>query len=113
MRASGAAPTRRAGGLALAAVLALTVGVASAGSSHVNATNFSFKPGKITIHKGQTVTWRRIEGRHTVTLKDGSYDKLLSRRHPRRSLTFHRRGTFRYYCRFHRSLGMKGRVIVR
>jgi plastocyanin len=62
----------------------------------------------ITIQKGQKVTWKRVKGRHTVTLKNGSFDKVLSRGHPSRALRFTKRGTFRYYCRFHRSLGMKG-----
>jgi plastocyanin len=93
--------------------LALAVSVASAGGSRVRASDFKFKPGTITIQKGQTVSWKRIQGRHTVTLKDGSFNKVLSSSHPIRSLTFNKRGTFRYYCRFHRSLGMKGKVVVK
>ena len=113
MGADPAARRRRVAAAALATTLALIVGVASAGGASVRAVNFSFKPAKITIQKGQKVTWKRIEGRHTVTLKNGSFDKVLSRAHPRASLKFNRRGTFRYFCRFHRSLGMKGKVIVR
>jgi plastocyanin len=104
--------TRRIGAITLVATLALAVGAASAGGERVRASNFNFKPGKITIQKGQKVTWKRIEGRHTVTLKNGSFDKVLSKSHPRRSLRFTKRGTFRYYCRPHRSLGMKGKVVV-
>ena len=96
----------------LVAAVALT-GVASAGGGNgVRAVNFAFKPHTITIHKGQKVTWRRAAGRHTVTFKKGSFDKVLSRHHRRVSRTFHHRGTFRYFCRFHRSLGMKGKVVV-
>jgi plastocyanin len=98
----------------MATILALTVGVASAGGgNHVKAVNFSFKPGKIVIHKGQKVTWKRIEGRHTVTFKHSSIDKVLSRRNPRVTLKFKHRGTFRYFCRFHATLGMNGKVVVR
>ena len=106
---------RRVWGIVLAATLVavLTVGVASAGGNRVRASNFSFKPAKIVIQKGQRVTWKRVEGKHTVTFKGSSFDKVLSRSHPRVSKRFHRRGTFRYYCRFHRALGMKGRVVVR
>jgi plastocyanin len=93
--------------------LALAVSVASAGGSRVRASDFHFKPGTITIQKGQKVTWKWIQGRHTVTLKGGSFNKVLSSSHPKRSLTFKKRGTFRYYCRFHRSLGMKGKVVVK
>ncbi len=111
MGAQGAR-TRKIGAITLVATLALAVGVASAGGNRVSASNYSFKPRTITIQKGDQVTWRRVEGRHTVTLKDGSFDKVLSKSHPRRSLRFGERGTFRYYCRFHRTLGMKGKVVV-
>ena len=105
---------RRVGAVALAVTLlvVLTVGVASAGGNRVRATNFNFKPRTITIQKGERVTWKRIEGKHTVTLKNGSFDKVISRAHPRARKRFRHRGTFRYFCRFHRSLGMKGKVVV-
>jgi plastocyanin len=103
---------RRVGGVTLAATLVLGVGVAQAGGGTVNASNYSFKPKTITIHKGQTVTWKRVNGRHTVTFVKGSYDKTLNKSHPKRTRTFRRVGTFRYYCRFHRALGMRGKVVV-
>jgi plastocyanin len=102
----------RIGAVLLIVSLAVATSVASAGGSRVKASNFSFKPGTITIQKGQKVTWKRVNGHHTVTLKNGSFDKVLSKSHPSRSLRFRKRGTFRYYCRFHRSLGMKGKVVV-
>jgi plastocyanin len=111
MRARSA-QTRRIGVIALVATLALVVGAATAAGDRVRASNYSFKPRTVTIQKGQSVTWKRVEGRHTVTLRDGSFDKVLSKSHPRRSLSFDQPGTFRYYCRFHRSLGMKGKVVV-
>jgi len=92
--------------------LALVVGVASAGGDRVRANNFNFKPRTVTIQKGQRVVWKRAEGRHTVTFRNGSYDKSLNRAHPRRARRFRKRGTFRYYCRFHLSQGMKGKVVV-
>jgi plastocyanin len=103
---------RRVGVITLTATLALGVGVAQAGGGTVNASNFSFKPKTITIQKGQKVTWKRVNGRHTVTFVKGSYDKTLSRANPTRSRTFKNAGTFKYFCRFHRSLGMTGKVIV-
>ena len=106
------ARTRRIGAITLVATVALAIGVASAGGAHVRASNFKFKPGTITIQAGQVVSWKRVQGRHTVTLKNGSFDKILSKSHPSHSRRFNRRGTFRYYCRFHRSLGMKGKVVV-
>jgi len=112
MRARRARHLWRIGAVILIVSLGVAALAASAGGSRVRASNFKFKPGTITIQKGQSVTWKRINGRHTVTLKNGSFDKVLSRSHPRRSLRFNSRGTFRYYCRFHRTLGMKGKVVV-
>jgi hypothetical protein len=43
------------------------------------------------------------EARHS------SFDKVLSGGHPRVARKFKHRGTFRYCCRFHRSLGMRAR----
>jgi len=102
----------RIGGIVLVATLIVAAAVASAAANRVRATNYSFTPRTITIQKGQAVTWKRVEGRHTVTLRNGSFDKVLSRSHPRRTRRFRERGTFRYYCRFHRSLGMRGKVVV-
>jgi len=104
---------RRTGAVTLAATLVLGVGVAQAGGGTVNASNFDFKPKTITIQKGQKVTWKRVNGRHTVTFVKGSYDKTLNKANPTRSRTFKKLGTFKYYCRFHRSLGMKGKVVVK
>jgi plastocyanin len=103
---------RRIGVVTLVVVAAMGIGVASAGGARVKASNFKFQPRTITIQHGQAVTWKWVQGRHTVTFKTGSFDKVLSSSHPRRSRQFNSRGTFRYYCRFHRSLGMTGKVVV-
>src|ERR671925_2090824 len=96
----------RIGVVTVAVILALATGVAGAGGGNrVRAVNYSFKPRTIEVGKGHTVTWKRVEGRHTVTFKTGSFDKLLNKRHPNRSRTYPHRATFRYLCRFHRSLG--------
>lgn len=107
------ARTRSVAAITLVSATALAVGAASAGGAHVRASNFRFRPATITIQAGHAVRWKWVQGRHTVTFKNGSFDKVLSRSHPRRSRRFNERGTFRYYCRFHRSLGMKGKVVVR
>jgi plastocyanin len=104
---------RRVGVTALVTAAALAIGVSSAGGSRVKASDFKFRPGTITIQRGQAVTWKQVQGRHTVTFKKGSFDKLLSGSHPSVSRRFKTRGTFRYYCRFHRSLGMTGKVVVK
>jgi plastocyanin len=104
--------SRRIGVVTVIATLALGVGVAQAGGGTVNASNYSFKPATITVQKGSKVTWKWVNGRHTVTFVKGSYDKILNKANPTRSRTFKNAGTFKYYCRFHRALGMKGKVVV-
>jgi len=94
------------------AALALGVGVANGAGGSVNASNYSFKPKTITITKGSKVTWHWVNGSHTVTFVKGTYNKTLNRANPTRSRVFRNAGTFKYYCRFHRSLGMTGKVVV-
>ena len=94
-----------------ALVLGLAVGSASGGGRTVKAENFDFKPKTVTIQKGDKVTWKAIEGRHSVTLKNGTFDKVISG--DKTVLRkFQRSGTFRYYCRFHKAQGMRGKVVV-
>jgi plastocyanin len=91
--------------------LGLAVGSASGGGRTVKAENFDFKPKTVTIAKGDKVTWKNVEGRHSVTLKNGTFDKVISGDETV-SRKFKHSGTFRYYCRFHKALGMRGKVVV-
>ena len=104
--------TRRIGGVSLIASLVLGIGVAQAAGATVSGSNYSFKPRTVTIQKGQTVTWKWVNGSHTITFVKGTYDKALNKANPTRSRVFRRAGTFKYYCRFHRTLGMTGKVVV-
>jgi plastocyanin len=65
----------------------------------------------VTIDKGEKVKWRNVEGTHTVTARRGSFDKRISGDETV-SRRFRRLGTWRYFCRFHKAQGMKGKVIV-
>ena len=103
---------RRIGAVTVVATLALGVGVAQAGGGKVSVSNYSFKPKALTVQKGSKVTWNWVNGRHTVTFKTGNFDKKLNKRNPSVSRTFKKAGTFRYICRFHTALGMKGKVVV-
>jgi len=91
--------------------LGIAVGSASGGGRTVKAEKFDFKPKTVTIQKGDKVTWKAIEGRHSVTLKNGTFDKVISG-DKTVSRKFQHSGTFRYYCRFHKAQGMRGKVIV-
>jgi plastocyanin len=91
--------------------LGLAVGSASGGGKTVKAENFDFEAKAVTIQKGDKVTWQNDQGRHSVTLKNGTFDKVISGDQTV-SKKFKHSGTFRYYCRFHKSLGMRGKVVV-
>ena len=103
---------RTLGVVTVIATLALGVSVAQAGGGTVKASNYKFAPKALTITKGSKVTWKWVNGSHTVTFVKGSYDKSLSKANPTRSRTFKHRGTYKYYCKFHRSLGMTGKIVV-
>jgi plastocyanin len=94
-------------------VLGLAVGQASGGSgTTVKSSNFKFAPKTVTIKKGGKVTWQNVNGTHTVTFKNGSFDKTISG-HQSVSKRFKRSGTFRYVCTLHIRQGMKGKVVVK
>ena len=97
---------------ATALVLGLAAGQALGGNKTVRADNFDFEAKRVTIQAGDKVTWKNVEGRHTVTLRNGSFDKTISG-NERVSKKFKREGTFRYYCRFHLAQKMKGKVVVK
>jgi plastocyanin len=78
-----------------------------------------FSPATVRIHRGDKVVWRwKGSNDHTVTFKTAPRGVKRPRGTGVRSTgsrfahTFTRRGTYRYVCRIHQDLGMKGRVIV-
>ena len=87
---------------------AVTVEVGARGNNGPNA----FAPAAISIASGTTVTWEWVNGYHNVVAVDGQFDSG----DPEQSATFRHAfespGTFLYYCDPHRSIGMKGAVVV-
>ena len=77
----------------------------------MKADNFDFGPKTATIQKGDKVVWKNKAGSHTVTFNNGSFDKSISG-DDRVSRKFSKTGTYRYFCRPHKALGMKGKVVV-
>lgn len=103
---------RRVGAVTVVATMALGVGVAQAGGGTVKASNYKFAPKALTITHGSKVTWNWVNGSHTVTFVKGSFNKPLNSAHKSVSRTFNTPGTYKYYCTFHRSLGMTGKIVV-
>jgi plastocyanin len=83
--------------------------------------NIAFSPATITIHVGQTVTWRNDDlAQHTTTSGSCSgnacspmpgWDSGVLNRGQSFSHTFNTAGTFSYYCRIHGAM-MQGSVVV-
>jgi plastocyanin len=96
---------------AMAVALAVSIGVASGSGHSVTARNYHFTAKTITVHKGDKVTWTSAQGKHSVTLANGSLNKVIKKGQSA-SKRFQHTGTFRYYCRFHKDLGMRGKVVV-
>lgn len=96
---------------AAAALIASRAQPSRAGSSHTVAIDaFEFKPGTLTVRRGDTIVWRNDDPvPHTVTARgafdSGSIDAGASWKHVAAAT-----GTFDYVCAFHPT--MKGRLIV-
>ncbi len=99
-------------GMTAALALALSGGLAGAARGPtVEAAGVTFSPKTIKIGQGEKVTWKNVEGSHTVTFKTIDFDKKL-KGNDKISKTFKDTGTFKYICTPHKAEGMKGKVVV-
>jgi plastocyanin len=89
----------------------------SASTKRVSIKDNFFSPRSVTVSRGGKVVWRwRGEVDHNVRFrkvpsgasKGGSSTKSTGTF----ARTFKKRGTYRYVCTIHQSLGMKGSVHV-
>jgi plastocyanin len=78
-----------------------------------------WSPATVTISAGDSIKWKAVNNRHTVTAYGGHwrFNQQLSVGHPV-SFRFTRAGTYRFRCLFHSTLvsgqcqGMCGKVVV-
>ncbi|MFB6079875.1 MAG: halocyanin domain-containing protein [Haloferacaceae archaeon] len=81
-----------------------------------NGGNFAFDPPAVQVDPGTKVTWEWTGegGQHTVTAQSGGdFDSgLIGKAGATFSQTFDSEGVVKYYCTPHKSLGMKGVVVV-
>lgn len=76
-------------------------------------TEYVFAPAAIKISSGTTVTWTWVgSGSHNVVATDGAFDSGAPVSSGTYMHTFETAGTFFYYCKPHKSMGMKGAVVV-
>jgi len=80
-----------------------------------NDGNFAFDPPAIRVSEGTTVVWKWTGegGSHDVVAADGSFEADLNGTAGHTfEHTFDASGTTKYYCMPHKSMGMKGAVVV-
>jgi plastocyanin len=104
-------------GLALAAapVAVTATGVAGAASTKtVTLKNIRYSPTAVTITRGSKVRWVWRDGsiRHDVTFRNGGFKASRLQSSGSYTLTFKKKGTFRFFCSVH-SGEMKGTVKVK
>jgi plastocyanin len=86
--------------------------------NQVAMLEFRFRPESLNVFVGDTVTWvAKGNFPHTTTSGvNGKPDGLWDTKHLARgksfSYVFTQPGTYHYFCRPHKGLGMKGVVVV-
>jgi plastocyanin len=103
-------------GLALAAapIAATATGVAGAAATKsVTLKNIRYTPSAVTIARGGKVRWTWRDGsiRHDVRFSNGGLKPSPLKASGTYTLTFRKKGTFRFFCSVHSE--MKGRVTVK
>lgn len=94
--------------LVLVMLGALASGSPASSTSVVAVKDDFFSPARITVGKGDRVTWHwRGDGAHNVVGNGWSSPRMKRGTYAR---TFRRVGTYAFVCALHR--GMSGRVIV-
>ncbi len=81
--------------------------------TEANNGPYGFSPAAVRVDPGTTVTFEWVNGTHNVVAEDGSYESELT---DESGFTFSRtydsEGISKYYCNPHRTMGMKGAVVV-
>ncbi len=83
--------------------------------SEANGGHFGFAPAAVRVSTGSSVVWEwtGLGSTHNVVAEDGSFEsKLVAEAGHTFSRTFAEPGAIEYYCTPHRTMGMKGVVVV-
>jgi len=81
--------------------------------TEANGGNFGFGPAAVQVDPGTTVTWEWVAGSHNVEAEDGSFkSELTDETGFTFEQTFEEEGVVKYFCMPHKSMGMKGVVVV-
>jgi halocyanin-like protein len=86
--------------------------------SEANGGSFGFGPAAVRVSPGTTVTFEWLSNTHNIVVQDQpdgadwSGDEAINNEGYTYSFTFETEGVYKYYCRPHLSMGMKGAVVV-
>src|SRR5699024_4708772 len=83
--------------------------------SKANGGNFGFTPAAVRVDPGTKIIWKwnGKGGQHNDVAQDGSFSsELVDSSGHTFSKTFENDARIKYYCEPHKSLGMKGAVVV-
>jgi len=84
----------------------------TAAAAPIVMKNFGFSPMMVTVHVGDTVTWKNLdEEPHTVTSLDGLFRSGALDTGESFKFKFTKAGTFKYTCSIHPK--MQAAVIVK
>jgi len=89
----------------------VTIAVGASG----NGGNFAFDPAAVRVSSGTTVVWEWTGqgAQHNVAAEGGGFESDMSAEEGHTfEHTFSEAGTYEYACTPHRTLGMKGVVVV-
>lgn len=76
-------------------------------------SGYSFSPATLTISAGTMITWENRDNYvHTSTSDNGVWDTGDIPGGSSKTTAFNTPGTFPYHCRYHRTMGMIGTIIV-
>jgi plastocyanin len=76
----------------------------------VKIAGFAFKPGKLTVARGTTVTFSNSDSAPHTATRRGSFDTGRIGPGGAKSVKFSRSGTFSYLCAIHPT--MRGKIVV-
>ena len=97
-----------------AAVASAASGAKARKASSISVTigDFFFRPGAVTVHTGDTITWRNTgQAPHNATADDGSFSTPTLNQGQSASHTFSSAGTFSYICTIHPNMKATVRVL--
>jgi plastocyanin len=72
------------------------------GRAHLTIANYAYAPRMLTVKAGTSITVKNADQTaHTATARSGAFDSGTLKPGQSTQLTFHKPGTYTFYCQFH------------